>query len=194
MKKAITEILRHHISALIAITGVNIFLYLIGEPVAICFSLLFPQDLVFEGLALSAALEIPSLAVCGIVLCSICVLLFVVCLIASYRSAGWLFVSTSLLAADTAYAIYLAITYNDSSYYIDIATHIWCIIALTLAAILAELSRKKKKAATAPEPAPEQAPCPIPCPAEPAPVKKHTNAVISPEFLKPAERKYSRRR
>lgn len=135
--KLIREIFRHHISLLMLITLIDLALLAADESVTLCFGLLAPQRLLALGLAGHSLAGETSLIVCGWLTAIICIGLFAVCLASSYSRPGWLLCAAVMTLLDTALAVISLVAHSDSTYYLDIAAHAWCIAALVIAYILA---------------------------------------------------------
>lgn len=149
--KIIREICRHHISLLMLITLIDLALLAADEPVTLCFGLLAPQRLLALGMAGQGMAGEASLLVCGWLTALICIGLFAVCLASSYNRPGWLICAAVMTLLDTALAVISLIAYSDSTYYLDIAAHAWCVAALVAAYILARRkpARKRKSLSSA---------------------------------------------
>lgn len=119
------------------ITLIDLALLAADEPVTLCFGLLAPQRLLALGMAGQGMAGEASLLVCGWLTALICIGLFAVCLVGSYNRPGWLICAAIMTLLDTALAVISLIAYSDSTYYLDIAAHVWCVAALVAAYILA---------------------------------------------------------
>lgn len=147
--KLFTEVLRHHISLLLAITLLDIVLLLMNESVTVCFSLLLPQFIVAWGgtyVLLAEVLMIPThpLMVITILLTAICFALFILSLVFSYRRPGWLICAAVMVLLDSGLVIYNLIATQDTTYYVDLITHGWAVIALILAFVLSRIQYKQR--------------------------------------------------
>lgn len=133
--KIIGEICRHHISLMLLITLLDLILIACGQEMTVCFALLAPQRLLALGSQLAATHELDSLLVSGWVCAAVIMAMLAVCLAASYRRSGWLLCAAVMVALDTGIAV-LGIVQGDNSYYVDLATHIWCLVALVAGYLL----------------------------------------------------------
>lgn len=140
------EISRHHISLMLAITLFDLILIRMRETITVCFSFLLPQRLMIWGnryiemaQAKVDSFELMNFYICTMV--AICFALFVICLVCSYRRAGWLLCAASMMLIDTALVIGLLIESRDVTYVLDLVAHVWIIAAL-VAGYLFERARK----------------------------------------------------
>lgn len=143
--KIIREICRHHISLLMLITLIDLALLAVDEPVTLCFGLLASQRLLSLGMAGQGMAGEASLLVCGWLTALICLGLFAVCLAGSYSRPGWLLCAAAMTLLDTTLAVISLIACSDSTYYLDIAAHVWYIAALVVAYILARHKPARKR-------------------------------------------------
>jgi len=182
-----TEISRHHISLMLAITLFDLILIRMRETMTVCFSFLLPQRLLIWGnryiemaQAKVDSFELMNFYIYAMV--AICFALFVICLVCSYRRAGWLLCAASMMLIDTALVIGLLIESRDVTYVLDLVAHVWIIAALVAGylferARVAELNRPQE----APEPFEEIA-CEATEQAEPVPMEE-----TAPEETEQAE-------
>ncbi len=126
------------------ITLIDLALLAVDEPVTLCFGMLAPQRLLSLGMAGQGMAGEASLLVCGWLTALICIGLFAVCLAGSYSRPGWLLCAAVMTLLDTTLAVLSLIAYSDSTYYLDIAAHVWCIAALVAAYILARHKPARK--------------------------------------------------
>ena len=109
-----TELARHHISIMLAITLFDLVLITLGESVTVCFSLLLPQRILEFGEAYAIMADVMYTAVPGIrlytyLMITICFALFGICLGCSYRRPGWLICAASMTFMDIAVAVWMII-------------------------------------------------------------------------------------
>ena len=126
--RAAGEVSRHHLSLFALLTLVNFVLIKAGVNVFIPFSAVFPQfvmayaDIEGHGIVQASAL--------ADIIALLCVCLFALCVVFSYRKPGWLLCGTSLTAADAAFVLYLTIRYGGSGFNAALAFDAWIIIVL----------------------------------------------------------------
>lgn len=135
-KRIFGEICRQNLSLMMLITLFDLFLIQRGEDVTICFGLLAPQRLLSKGISMQVKSGEGSLLICGWALAVVCLGLFAVCLISSYRNPGWLLCAAAMVLLDTALAIVGVVLQKDISYYIDIVSHVWTVAVLVVGYIL----------------------------------------------------------
>lgn len=143
-----TELSRHHISVLMAITLFDLILIGMGESLTVCFSLLLPQRIVIRGndymqTAASTLTPIPGLKTYVYFMVAICFALFIICLICSYRSPGWLLCAAVMTLLDLGLTVWLIVSSKDPTYFIDLATHIWAVAALVAGYVFERLRRSE---------------------------------------------------
>ncbi len=159
------EISRQHISLMLAITLFDLILIRMRETMTVCFSFLLPQRLMIWG---NRYIEVAKAKVDSFELLhfyiyamvAICFALFVICLVCSYRRAGWLLCAAAMTFIDTALVVYMLIESHDTTYYLDIATHVWIIAALVAGYVFerarrAELNRHQEQPEQSEETDPE---------------------------------------
>lgn len=149
-----TEISRHHISLMLAITLFDLILIRMRETMTVCFSFLLPQRLLIWGnryiemaQAKVDSFELMNFYIYAMI--AICFALFVICLVCSYRRAGWLLCAATMTLIDTALVIGLLIESRDVTYVLDLVAHVWIIAALVAGylferARVAELNRPQE--------------------------------------------------
>lgn len=142
--KIFTELARHHISIMLAITLFDLVLIALGESVTVCFSLLLPQRILEFGEAYAIMADVMYTAVPGIrlytyLMITICFALFGICLGCSYRRPGWLICAASMTFLDIAVAVWMIIATDDPTYFVDIGVHAWIVLALVLGYVLEKL-------------------------------------------------------
>lgn len=122
------EAARHHMSLFVLLTLVNFLLIKTGVELFVPPSAVFPQFLMAYGYARGAGVEwaVPA----ADLISYLCLALFVHCVIFSYRERRWLLCGAALTAADTAFIIYLLISYGSRGLAAEIYFNIWIIIAL----------------------------------------------------------------
>lgn len=130
-----TEIARHHISLMLAITVVDLIFIRMRETITICFSFLLPQRIMIWGNKYVEAAQARVDSFEGLhfyvyAMIAICFALFIICLVCSYRSPGWLICAAVMMLIDTALVVYMLIQSRDATYYLDVAAHVWIIAAL----------------------------------------------------------------
>ncbi len=140
------EISRHHISLMLAITLFDLILIRMRETMTVCFSFLLPQRLMIWGnryiemaQAKVDSFELMNFYIYAMV--AICFALFVICLVCSYRRAGWLLCAAAMTFMDTALAVWLLVESRDTTYVLDLVAHVWIIAAL-VAGYLFERARR----------------------------------------------------
>ncbi|MBQ9079739.1 MAG: hypothetical protein IJY27_01585 [Clostridia bacterium] len=143
--KIFTELCRHHISALLAVTLIDMALARAGSFTTICFSLLLPQRLLVGGEAAFLTTDMLSFRIYSWLLIAVCFALFVLCIVFSYRRPGWLICAAVMTLLDISVAVWFIISKHDASYYVDIAVHSWIIIALIAGYILQRVSSRPAK-------------------------------------------------
>lgn len=139
-----TELARHHISIMLAITLFDLVLIALGESVTVCFSLLLPQRILEFGEAYAIMADVMYTAVPGIrlytyLMITICFALFGICLGCSYRRPGWLICAASMTFMDIAVAVWMIIATDDPTYFVDIGVHAWIVLALVLGYVFEKL-------------------------------------------------------
>ncbi len=146
-----TELARHHISVMLAITLFDLVLMSLGESVTICFSLLLPQRILGFGeiyalIADTIYTSVPAIRVYTYLMIAICFALFGIALGCSYRRPGWLICAAVMTFLDTAVAVWMLIENSDPTYYVDIAVHGWIVLALISGYVFERLRTRSPKA------------------------------------------------
>ena len=138
--KILGELCRNHISALIVITLIDLCLLAADESVTVCFSLLLPQQLLARGIFYAGIVGESNLLICGWLTALICLAMLAVCFISSFKTPGWLLCAAGMVLLDTGVAIFGVSVLQDSSYYFDIAAHVYIIAALVAGYIIMRLA------------------------------------------------------
>ena len=147
-----TELARHHISIMLAITLFDLVLIALGESVTVCFSLLLPQRILEFGEAYAIVADtvytsVPGIRLYTYLMVTICFALFGICLGCSYRRPGWLICAASMTFLDIAVAVWMIIATEDPTYFVDIAVHAWIVLALILGYVFEKLRTAPPKIA-----------------------------------------------
>lgn len=150
--RILAELFRHHISLMLAITLINIYFIATGEDLVICFSVLLPQELLTIGLDYLVATGIPVFNISTAALITIVFILYVLCVVFSYNDPRWIIVGAVMTALDSVVGIYFLVTVNDTSYYLDLMTHAYVILALIAGYIVMMIAKRRPDKAPDTEP------------------------------------------
>ncbi|MGI6166720.1 MAG: hypothetical protein ACOYIA_01105 [Eubacteriales bacterium] len=135
--KIILELSRHHMSAYVLVTLINIILISQGAGTNLYFSAFMPRLVTAYAYFCAGNLSYPAAIPAGIVVALLNVSLFALCVVFSYRAAGWLLCGAGLVAVDTAVIAWWSVWLRDSGYIPEILINLWVIIALVAGYIVA---------------------------------------------------------
>lgn len=151
--KILTALSRHHLTALLAVTLADIGLIFMEEDVTVCFSVLLPQLTLSYGISQALLTGVGAIRAAGMAMSAICLALYVICLVMSYKKPGWMLCAAVMTALDAGIAVALLIMLNEPSYFVDLAVHIWIIAVLVAGFFLMRHTEKRRNAVEAPLPA-----------------------------------------
>ncbi|HOA84612.1 MAG: hypothetical protein GX057_06770 [Clostridiales bacterium] len=135
--KIILEMLRHHMSAYVLVTLINIILISQGAGTNLYFSAFLPRFVTTYAYYRAGNLSYPAVIPAGILTALLFLSLFALCVVFSYRAAGWLLCGAGLVAADTAVIIWWSVWLRDSGYIPEILINLWVIMALVAGYVVA---------------------------------------------------------
>jgi hypothetical protein len=145
MKNRITRIVlelsRHHISAFLLITLVNIVLISQRAGTSLYFSAFLPRLVSSYAYFSAENLAYPAVIPAGIAAALLNLSLYALCIAFSYKAAGWLLCGVGLVAVDTAVIVWWSVLLRDFGYTPEIVINVWVIIALVAGYVVAKVNK-----------------------------------------------------
>ena len=114
------ELMRHHITAMAAISVVNMILIIAGSKYIVYFSTLLPQFLTARGFSMAITSGYAPLESIAVVLSGVFVALLVLTSLFSYKQRAWHLVAAGLVLADLSIAFYMLFGEGNMSFIPDV--------------------------------------------------------------------------